>query len=244
MREAVITGGARTGVGRLLGSLSGFTAPELGGIAIKAALERAGITGDQVEYVIMGQVLQAGAGQVPARQAAVAGGIPMTVPATTINKACLSGLDATALAAQLLPGSGAGHKYGSIEMLDAMAGDGLTDAFDRLPMGELTDTHNARLGIGRREQDEFAARSHQRAAAAIRDGLLAAEVTAVSLPQRRGEPVIFDTDEGVRGEATVESMGGLRPAFAPEGTITAGSPSPISGGAGAGVAVSAGGAAA
>jgi acetyl-CoA C-acetyltransferase len=203
MREAVITGGARTGFGRLLGSLSGFTAAELGGIAIKAALERAGVTGDQVEYVIMGQVLQAGAGQVPARQAAVAGGIPMTVPATTINKACLSGLDAIALAAQLiragefdvlvaggmesmtgaphlLPGSRAGHKYGSIEMLDAMAWDGLTDAFDHLPMGQLTDTHNARLGIGRQEQDEFAARSHQRAAAAIKDGPWSSTRTKVS----------------------------------------------------------------
>jgi acetyl-CoA C-acetyltransferase len=262
MREAVITGGARTAVGRLLGSLSGFTGAQLGGIAIKAALERAGLTGDQVEYVIMGQVLQAGAGQVPARQAAVAGGIPMTVPATTINKACLSGLDAIALAAQLiragefdvlvaggmesmtgaphlLPGSRAGHKYGSIELLDAMAWDGLTDAFDRVPMGELTDSHNARLGIGRPEQDEFAARSHQRAAAAIKDGLLAAEITAVPVPQRRGDPVIFDTDEGVRGEATVESMAGLRPAFAQDGTITAGSASQISDGACAVVVMSA-----
>ena len=262
MREAVITGGARTAFGRLLGSLSGFTGAQLGGIAIKAALDRAGLTGEQVEYVIMGQVLQAGAGQVPARQAAVAGGVPMTVPATTINKACLSGLDAIALAAQLiragefdvlvaggmesmtgaphlLLGSRAGHKYGSIEMLDAMAWDGLTDAFDRVPMGELTDSHNARLGIGRPEQDEFAARSHQRAAAAIKDGLLAAEITAVSVPQRRGDPVIFDTDEGVRGEATVESMGGLRPAFAKEGTITAGSASQISDGACAVVVMSA-----
>jgi acetyl-CoA C-acetyltransferase len=246
----------------LLGSLNGFTGADLGGIAIKAALERAGLTGDQVEYVIMGQVLQAGAGQVPARQAAVAGGIPMTVPATTINKACLSGLDAIALAAQLiragefdvlvaggmesmtgaphlLPGSRAGHKYGSIEMRDAMAWDGLTDAFDRVPMGELTDAHNARLGIGRQEQDEFAARSHQRAAAAIKDGLLAAEITSVSVPQRRGEPAIFDTDEGVRGDATVESMSRLRPAFAKDGTITAGSASQISDGACAVVVMSA-----
>jgi acetyl-CoA C-acetyltransferase len=262
MREAVITGGARTAIGRLLGSLGGFTGAELGGIAIQAALERAGLTGDQVEYVIMGQVLQAGAGQVPARQAAVAGGIPMTVPATTINKACLSGLDAIALAAQLiragefdvlvaggmesmtgaphlLPGSRAGHKYGSIEMLDAMAWDGLTDAFDRVPMGELTDRHNARLGISRQEQDEFAARSHQRAAAAVKDGLVAAEITAVSVPQRRGEPTIFDTDEGVRGDATVESMSRLRPAFGPDGTITAGSASQISDGACAVVVMSA-----
>jgi acetyl-CoA C-acetyltransferase len=262
MREAVITGGARTAVGRLLGSLSGFTGAQLGGVAIKAALERAGLTGEQVEYVIMGQVLQAGAGQVPARQAAVAGGIPMTVPATTINKACLSGLDAIALAAQLiragefdvlvaggmesmtgaphlLSGSRAGHKYGSIEMLDAMAWDGLTDAFDRVPMGELTDRHNARLGISRQEQDEFAARSHQRAAVAVKDGLVTAEITAVSVPQRRAEPTIFDTDEGVRGDATVESMSRLRPAFAPDGTITAGSASQISDGACAVVVMSA-----
>ena len=212
MREAVITGGARTAVGRLLGSLKDFTAAQLGGVVIKAALERAGLTGDQADYVIMGQVLQAGAGQNPARQAAVAAGIPMTVPSMTINKVCLSGLDAIALAAQLiragefdvvvaggmesmtgaphlLPGARAGHKYGSIELLDAMARDGLTDAFDHSPMGELTDRHNARLGISRAEQDEFAARSHQRAAAAIKDGLLAGEIVGVPVPQRRGDPV-------------------------------------------------------
>src|SRR3984957_20202091 len=229
MPEAVIAGGARTAIGRLLGSLKDLAATDLGGIVIKAALERSGIAGGDVQYVIMGQVLQAGGGQITARQAAVAAGIPMTVPSITINKVCLSGLDAIALAAQLiragefdilvaggmesmtgaphlLPGSRAGHKYGSIEMLDAMAWDGLTDAFDRVPMGQLTDTHNARLGIGRQEQDEFAARSHQRATAAIKDGLLAGEITSVSVQQRRGEPVIFDTDEGVRADATVESM--------------------------------------
>src|SRR6266436_6268318 len=222
MREAVIVGGARTPIGRLLGSLSGFTGAQLGGLARKAALERAGVPGDRVDYVIMGQVLQAGAGQIPARQAAVAAGIPMTVPALSINKVCLSGLDAIALAAQLiragefdivvaggmesmtraphlLPGARAGHKYGAMELLAAMALDGLTDPFDHTPMGELTDAHNKRLGIGRAEQDEYAALSHQRAAAAIKDGLLNDEIVAVQVPQRRGDPVLFDTDEGVRG---------------------------------------------
>jgi acetyl-CoA C-acetyltransferase len=262
MRDSVITGGARTAIGRLLGSLKDFTAADIGGIAIKAALDRSGITGDQAEYVIMGQVLEAGAGQVPARQAAVAAGIPMTTPSLTINKACLSGLDAIALAAQLiragefdvvvaggmesmtgaphlLPGARAGRKFGSMELLDAMAHDGLTDAFDHLPMGELTDQHNARLGIGREEQDEFAARSHQRAAAAMKDGLLADEITGVPVPRRRGEAVIFDQDEGVRPDATAESMAGLRPAFARDGTITAASASQISDGACAVVVMSA-----
>ncbi len=262
MPEAVITGGARTAVGRLLGSLKDFTAAELGGIVIKAALERSGLSGADAGYVIMGQVLQAGAGQIPARQAAVAAGIPMTVPAITINKVCLSGLDAIALAAQLvragefdivvaggmesmtraphlLPGVRAGHKFGSLELLDAMALDGLTDPFDHSPMGELTDTHNARLGIGRAQQDEFAARSHQRAAAAIKDGLLVDEIVPVPIPQRRGDPVQFDTDEGVRGDTTAEGLARLRPAFSAGGTITAGSASQISDGACAVVVMSA-----
>src|SRR5262250_1356227 len=238
-------------MGRLLGSLKDFTAVDLGRIVIRAALERSGLTGADPEYVIMGQVLQAGAGQIPARQAAVAAGIPMTVPAITINKVCLSGLDAIALAAQLiragefdivvaggtesmtraphlLPGVRAGHKYGSMEVLDAMALDGLTDPFDHTPMGELTDAHNKRLGIGRAEQDEFAALSHQRAAAAIKDGILNEEIAPVSIPQRRGDRVLFDTDEGVRPDTTAESLGRLRPAFGPDGTITAGSASQIS----------------
>ncbi len=262
MPEAVITSGARTAFGRLLGSLAGFTAADLGGVVIRAALERSGLSGADAEYVIMGQVLQAGAGQIPARQAAVAAGIPMTVPALTINKVCLSGLDAIALAAQyvragefgivvaggmesmtraphLLPGARAGHRYGAMELLDAMVLDGLTDPFDHLPMGELTDRHNARLGIGRAEQDEFAARSHQRAAAAIKDGLLAAEITAVDVPQRRGDPIRFDTDEGVRADTTVQALGRLRPAFGADGTITAGSASQISDGACAVVVMSA-----
>jgi acetyl-CoA C-acetyltransferase len=262
MRDAVIVSGARTAVGRLLGSLSGFSAADLGGIAIKAALERAGIPGERVDYVILGQVLQAGAGQIPSRQAAVAAGIPMTVPSLTINKVCLSGLDAIALAAQLiragefdvvvaggmesmsqaphlLPGARQGFKYGSAELVDAMAHDGLTDAFDHLSMGESTERHNARLNISREEQDEFSARSHQRAAEAIKNGLLAEEIVAVPVPQRRGDPVIFDTDEGVRADSTVESLSRLRPAFGADGTITAGSASQISDGACAVVVMSA-----
>ena len=262
MRDAVIIGGARTAFGRLLGSLSDFSAADLGGIVIKAALERSGVAGDQVDYVIMGHVLQAGAGQIPSRQAAVAGGIPMTVPSLTINKVCLSGLDAIALAAQLiragefdivvaggmesmtgaphlLPWARRGFRYGSAELIDAMAHDGLTDAFDHLSMGESTERHNARLQISREEQDEFAARSHQRAAEAMKNGLLAEEITGVAVKQRRGEPVIFDADESVRADTSVDLLSRLRPAFSPEGTITAGSSSPISDGACAVVVASA-----
>src|SRR6202042_3815330 len=200
MREAVITGGARTAVGRLLGSLKDFSAAQLGGVVIKAALERAGLTGDQADYVIMGQVLQAGAGQIPSRQTSVAAGIPMSVPSITINKVCLSGLDAIALAAQLiragefdvivaggmesmsraphlLAGSRRGFKYGDTALIDSMAHDGLTDAFDQVSMGESTERHNGPLGISREAQDEFAARSHQLAAAAIKNGVLAPEIT-------------------------------------------------------------------
>jgi acetyl-CoA C-acetyltransferase len=267
MREAVIVGGARTPVGRLLGSLSGLSGAALGGIAIRAALERAGLPPDQVDYVIMGQVLQAGEGQIPARQAAVAAGIPMTVPALGINKVCLSGLDAIALAAQLiragefdvvvaggmesmsraphlLANSRRGFKYGNTELIDSMAHDGLTDAFDQVSMGESTERHNGALSISRQQQDEFSARSHQLAAAAIKNGVLAQEITPVSIPQRRGEPLVVDTDEGVRAETTVESLAGLRPAFAPDGTITAGSASQISDGACALVLMSAAAAAA
>jgi acetyl-CoA C-acetyltransferase len=262
MREAVIVGGARTPIGRLLGSLSGFTGAQLGGLAIKAALARAGVPADRVDYVIMGQVLQAGEGQIPARQAAVAAGIPMTVPALSINKVCLSGLDAIALAAQLiragefdvivaggmesmsqaphlLKGSRRGFKYGDTELVDSMALDGLTDAFDQVSMGESTERHNGRLGISRQEQDEFAARSHQLAAKAIKDGVLADEIEPVVIPQRRGEPVVVDTDEGVRADTTAESLAGLKPAFAADGTITAGSASQISDGACAVVVMSA-----
>ncbi|WP_282693249.1 acetyl-CoA C-acetyltransferase [Streptomyces sp. CC208A] len=258
---SVIVAGARTPMGRLLGSLKSFSGADLGGFAIKAALDRAGIGGDQVQYVIMGQVLQAGAGQIPARQAAVKGGIPMSVPALTINKVCLSGLDAIALADQLiragefdvivaggqesmtnaphvLPKSREGFKYGAIEMLDAMAHDGLTDAFENIAMGESTEKHNTRLGIDRASQDEIAALSHQRAAAAQKNGVFEAEITPVEIPQRKGDPVVFAKDEGVRAETTVESLGKLRPAFAKDGTITAGTSSQISDGAAAVVVMS------
>ncbi|MFF9075006.1 acetyl-CoA C-acetyltransferase [Streptomyces sp. NPDC014735] len=258
---SVIVAGARTPMGRLLGSLKSFSGADLGGIAIKAALDRAGIGGDQVEYVIMGQVLQAGAGQIPARQAAVAAGIPMSVPALTVNKVCLSGLDAIALADQLiragefdvvvaggqesmtnaphlLPKSREGHKYGAIEMLDSMAYDGLTDAYENIPMGESTEKHNTRLGLTRAAQDEIGALSHQRAAAAQKNGVFEAEITPVEIPQRKGDPVLFAKDEGIRAETTVESLARLRPAFTKDGTITAGTSSQISDGAAAVVVMS------
>ncbi|MER5637659.1 acetyl-CoA C-acetyltransferase [Kitasatospora sp. NPDC002227] len=261
MTTSVIVAGARTPMGRLLGSLKGFSGAELGGFAIKAAVERAGITGDQVQYVIMGQVLQAGAGQIPARQAAVKAGIPMNVPALTINKVCLSGLDAIALADQLiragefdivvaggqesmtnaphlLPKSREGFKYGAIEMLDAMAYDGLTDAYENIPMGESTEKHNTRLGIERDVQDAIAAASHQRAAAAQKNGVFEAEIVPVEIPQRKGEPVLFSQDEGIRAETTVEGLAKLRPAFTRDGTITAGTSSQISDGAAAVVVMS------
>ncbi|MPY61581.1 acetyl-CoA C-acetyltransferase [Streptomyces spongiae] len=258
---SVIVAGARTPMGRLLGSLKSFSGADLGGFAIKAALDRAGIGGDQVQYVIMGQVLQAGAGQIPARQAAVKAGIPMNVPALTINKVCLSGLDAIALADQLiragefdvvvaggqesmtnaphlLPKSREGYKYGAVQMLDAMAYDGLTDAFENIAMGESTEKYNTKLGIGRAEQDEIAALSHQRAAAAQKNGVFEAEIAPVEIPQRKGDPVVFSQDEGIRGETTAESLGKLRPAFTKDGTITAGSASQISDGAAAVVVMS------
>jgi acetyl-CoA C-acetyltransferase len=261
-RQPVIVGGARTPVGRLLGSLASKSASDLGGVAISAALERAGVRPDQVEYVIMGQVLQAGAGQIPARQAAVAAGIPMTVPALTVNKVCLSGLDAIALAAQairlgehdvvvaggmesmtrtphLLPGSRAGYKYGPFEVLDSMALDALTDAFDHLSMGESTENSGRKLGITRAEQDEFAALSHQRAAAAVKDGLFTAEIAGVTIPQRGGEQLTVTEDEGIRPNTTPESLAKLKPAFAKDGTITAGTASQISDGAAAVVVMSA-----
>ncbi|MFK4037340.1 acetyl-CoA C-acetyltransferase [Nonomuraea wenchangensis] len=254
MSRSVIVAGARTPIGKLLGALSGQSAVELGGIAIKAALERAGVAPEAVEYVIMGQVLQAGAGQIPSRQAAVKAGIPMTVPSITINKVCLSGLDAIALADQLiragefeivvaggmesmtsaphlLPGLRKGVKYGGSEVVDSMAHDGLFCAFDQCAMGESTERHNTRLGIGREEQDAVSARSHQLAAAAIKNGVFDDEIVPVPIPQRRGEPVLVKEDEGVRGDTTAETLAKLRPAFAADGTITAGSASQISDGA-------------
>ncbi|MET9067159.1 acetyl-CoA C-acetyltransferase [Streptosporangium sandarakinum] len=254
MSGSVIVAGARTPIGRLLGSLSGLTAAELGGIAIKAALERAGVAPETVQYVIMGQVLQAGAGQIPSRQAAVLAGIPMTVPSLTINKVCLSGLDAIALADQLIRagefdivvaggmesmsnaphlmrGLRRGVKYGDATIVDSMAYDGLTDAYDQIAMGESTERHNVRLGLTREEQDAYSARSHQLAAAAIKNGTLDDEIVPVPVPQRKGDPVLFSADEGVRGDTTVEVLSRLRPSFVPEGTITAGSASQISDGA-------------
>ncbi|TDC71322.1 acetyl-CoA C-acetyltransferase [Micromonospora sp. KC606] len=258
---SVIVSGARTPMGRLLGNLKDLPATKLGGIAIKAALERAGVAPDQVQYVIMGQVLQAGAGQIPARQAAIEAGIPMSTPALTINKVCLSGLDAIALADQLiragefdvvvaggmesmtnaphlLLGQRSGYKYGDVTVKDHMALDGLTDAWDCCSMGESTERHGARHGITREEQDAFAAASHQRAAAAQKNSHFADEITPVIIPQRKGEPLVISEDEGIRPDTTVESLGRLRPAFASDGTITAGSSSPISDGAAAVVVMS------
>ncbi|MFC0862985.1 acetyl-CoA C-acetyltransferase [Sphaerimonospora cavernae] len=253
MSGSVIVAGARTPIGRLLGSLSGLSAAELGGVAIKAALSRAGVAPDQVQYVIMGQVLQAGSGQIPSRQAAVHAGIPMTVPSLTINKVCLSGLDAIALADQLiragefdivvaggmesmtnaphlLPGLRKGVKYGNAGVLDSMAFDGLTDAFDQVAMGESTERHNTRLGLTREEQDEYSARSHRLAAEATEKGLFDDEIVPVPAPGKR-EPVMVTADEGIRPDTTVETLAKLRPAFTKDGTITAGSSSQISDGA-------------
>ena len=261
MPDPVIIGGARTPMGRLLGSLAGFSAAELGGFAIKGAMERSGISPHEVEYVIMGHVLQAGTGQITARQAAVKAGIPMSTPATVVNKVCLSGLDAIAQAADLirlgeydvvvaggmesmtnaphvLKNSRKGYKYGAVEMIDAMAYDGLTDAFEGISMGESTERHNAKLGISREEQDEFAARSQQRAGAAASNGTLAQEIAGIEIPQRGKAPVLFAADEGIRPDTTAESLAKLPPAFGKDGTITAGTSSQISDGAAAVVVTS------
>ena len=260
--SSVIVAGARTPVGRLLGAFKGFSASDLGGLAIKAALEKAGVAGDQVDYVIMGQVLQAGGGQNPARPAATKGGIPMSVPALTINKVCLSGIDAIALADQLirageyeivvaggmesmtnaphlLEKSREGFKYGDVSMRDHMAYDGLWDTFTDQPMGALTEQRNAdRDVLSREAQDAFSAQSHQRAAQAWKNGLLDDEVVPVEIPQRKGDPIVVTTDEGVRADTTAESLARLRPAFSKTGTITAGSASQISDGAAAVVVMS------
>jgi len=262
MTSTVIVAGARTPMGRLLGSLKDLTAADLGGIAIKGALARAGVGPEQVEYVIMGHAIQAGTGQISARQAAVAGGISMDVPGLTGNKGCLSGLDAIALADQLiragefeivvaggmesmtqaphlLPKSREGYKYGDVKILDAMALDGLTCAFDQMAMGASTEGYNKRYDWLTRElQDEFSARSHQLAARAAKNGLFDDEIVPVEIPQRKGDPIEFSTDEGVRGDTTTASLSKLRPAFAKDGTITAGSASQISDGAAAVVVMS------
>jgi acetyl-CoA C-acetyltransferase len=258
----MILNGARTPIGKLSGGLSSFAATELGGFAIKAALERAGVGPDQVDYVYMGQVLQAGAGQITARQAAVNAGIPMSVPATTINKVCLSGLNTIHLADQmiqageadivvaggmesmsqapyLLPGARDGYRLGDKSVVDSMMYDGLFCAFDQCAMGAGTEKYAASAGIDRESQDALSASSHERAAQAQKDGLLDEEIVPVEVPQRRGDPVIVDTDEGVRPGTTAESLGGLRPAFDKAGNITAGNASQISDGASAVIVVSA-----
>jgi acetyl-CoA C-acetyltransferase len=256
MTTSVIVAGARTPIGRLMGSLKDFSGSDLGAIAIKAALEKAAVPALLVEYVIMGQVLTAGAGQMPARQAAVAAGIGWDVPALTINKMCLSGIDAIALADQLiragefdvvvaggqesmtaaphmLMGSRAGYKYGDVTVLDHLAYDGLHDVFTDQPMGALTEQRNAVDRFTRVEQDGYAARSHQKAAAAWKDGVFADEVVPVQIRQRKGDPIEFAEDEGIRANTTAESLAGLKPAFSSDGTITAGSSSQISDGAAA-----------
>ncbi len=253
MAGSVILAGARTPVGKLSGALSSFAATDLGGFAIKAALAKAGLSPEQVDYVIMGHVLQAGAGQITARQAAVNAGIPMSVPASTINKVCLSGLNSIYLADQmvqsgdadivvaggmesmtnapyLLPGARQGYRLGDKSVVDSMMFDGLFCAFDQVAMGAGTEKYAASAGLERLPQDELAAASHERAARAAKDGKFDDEIVAVEVPQRKGDPVVVTTDEGVRGDTTVESLAGLRPAFDKAGNITAGNASQISDG--------------
>ncbi|BCW59743.1 acetyl-CoA C-acetyltransferase [Paenarthrobacter nicotinovorans] len=254
--DVVILAAARTPQGRLNGQLAGFTAVDLGAHAITAALAASGVKAEQVDAVIMGQVLQAGAGQNPARQSAIAAGVGWNIPAVTINKVCLSGLtavidaarmirsgDATVVVAggqesmtrapHLLPGSRQGWTYGAVQALDVAAHDGLTDAFDGQSMGLSTETKNVTLGIDRKSQDEVAAASHQRAAAAIADGTFDVEIAPVSVKQRKGDPLVLSTDEGVRPNTTLETLAPLKAAFATDGTITAGNSSPLSDGASA-----------
>ena len=254
--DVVIVAAARTPQGRLKGQLAPLTSVQLGSAAIRGALQRGGIPVGAVDAVIVGQVLPAGAGQNPARQASIGAGIGWDVPASSVNKVCLSGLTAIIDAARmidagdarvvvaagmesmtraphLLVGSRDGWTYGSVEVLDHMAYDGLTDAYDRESMGSSTERHNARFELTREDQDGVAARSHQRAAKAWDEGVFEAEIVPVEIPQRKGAPLIVNRDEGIRPETTVESLGGLRPAFAEGGTITAGNSSQISDGASA-----------
>ena len=254
MTGSVIVGSARTPIGKLSGALAGFTAMDLGGIAIRSALERAGVDAEQVDYVLMGQVLQAGAGQITARQAATVAGVPMTVPAMTVNKVCLSGINAIYLADQmiqngdaevvvaggmesmtkapyLLPGARAGYRMGHQEVIDSMIVDGLWCAFDAVHMGAGTENYVGQVGgISREAQDELAAKSHERAAAAQKEGRFTDEIAPVSIPQRKGDAIVVDSDEGVRPGTTPESLAGLKPAFSKDGTITAGNASQISDG--------------
>jgi len=261
MSGSVIVAGARTPIGKLSGALGGFSATELGGFAIAAALERAGVAPDQVDYVFMGQVILAGTGQITARQAAAKGGIPMDVPASTINKVCLSGLNAIYLAdllinageadivvaggmesmtqaPYLLPGARGGYRIGDQKVVDSMMYDGLFCAFDQCAMGLGTERYNGADGVSRERQDAFSAASHERAATAIKEGKFAEEIVAVHVPQRKGDPIVVDTDEGVRPETTAESLGKLKPAFDKEGTITAGNASQISDGGAAVIVMS------
>ena len=257
MAGSVIVSTARTPIGKLSGALADFSAADLGGFAIEAALARGGVKAEDVDYVIMGQVLQAGSGQITARQAAAKAGIPMSVPATTLNKVCLSGINAIYLADQminagdaevvvaggmesmtnapyLLPKARAGYRMGNGQLVDSLIHDGLWCAFDAVHMGEGTEKYTQDMGnITRDLQDDMAAKSHERAANAQKEGRFADEITPVAIPQRKGDPVLVESDEGVRPGTTAESLGGLRPAFTKDGTITAGNASQISDGAAA-----------
>jgi acetyl-CoA C-acetyltransferase len=260
MAGSYIVAGARTPIGKMSGALAAFSAADLGGFAIKAALERAGVAPDEVEHVLMGQVLMAGQGQVPSRQAAVKAGIPMSVPSVNINKVCLSGLNTIYLADQMIasgeadivvaggmesmtnapylaPGARGGFRYGNTELADAIIKDGLWCAFDACLMGLGTERYSAG-SITREQQDDLAMKSNERAANAIKEGRLADEIVPVSIPQRKGEPILVETDEGVRPGTTMESLGGLKPAFDKEGTITAANASQISDGGSAVVMMS------
>lgn len=240
MPGSLIVAGARTPIGKLAGSLAACSAMDLGGVAIKAALSRAGVVPEDVDYVVMGQVIGAGQGQITARQAAVRAGIPMVTPATTVNKVCLSGLNAIHLAdlmirageaaivvaggmesmtqaPYLLPGARSGYRLGDQRVVDSMMFDGLFCTFDNVAMGLSTDVYSAAAGISRERQDELAAMSHERAAAAIKSGRLGIEIAPVSVPQRKGDPVVVGTDEGVRPGTTLESLAGLRSAFSEKG---------------------------
>src|SRR5688500_10409038 len=261
MAPTVIVSAARTAIGKFNGKISHLPAVQLGARAIRGALERAGISGDQVDYVIMGQVLQAGTGQITARQASVKAGIPTSVPAITINKVCLSGLNAIAMADQmirageascvvaggmesmdsapyLLPKARTGYRMGNGELVDSMIYDGLWDAFNHRHMRDQSEDVNTEFKISREDQDRWAARSHERAHAAITEGRFAVEIVPLEVKQRKGDPLVFDTDEGVRPDTTVDTLAKLRPAFAAEGTITAGNASQVSNGGAAVVVMS------
>ena len=260
MSGSYIVAGARTPIGKLSGALAGFSAAELGGFAIAEALARSGVKPEEVEHVLMGQVLMAGQGQVPSRQAAVKAGIPMSVPAVNINKVCLSGLNTIYLADQMIAageadiviaggmesmtnapyiasGARSGFRYGNTELADAIIKDGLWCAFDACLMGLGTERYTAG-GIGREVQDKFAVQSNTRAAAAIAAGKFADEIVPITIPQRKGDPVVISTDEGVRGNTTMDSLATLKPAFEKDGAITAGNASQLSDGASAVVVMS------